>query len=38
MEQLNAWQEYWDNFLFNKYGKENVETEDGPVFSGGAYR
>jgi hypothetical protein len=27
MDQFNKWQEYWDNYLLNKHGKEEVKTE-----------
>lgn len=28
MEQFDHWQEFWDNFLQKRYGKEAVQTED----------
>lgn len=27
MEHFDKWQEYWDNYLLNKYGKPEVKTE-----------
>lgn len=32
MEQFDKWQEYWDNYLLNKHGKEEVKTEDDLFF------
>src|SRR5436309_2313596 len=32
MEQFNNWQEFWDNFLLKRYGKEEVQTEDDLYF------
>ncbi len=28
MEQFDNWQDFWDKFLLNRYGKEEVKTED----------
>lgn len=28
MEQYDHWQEFWDKFLLNRYGKEEVQTEE----------
>ena len=28
MDYFDNWQDYWDKFLFNRYGKEVVQTED----------
>ena len=28
MEYFDKWQDYWDKFLFNRYGKEAVQNED----------
>lgn len=28
MEQFDNWQQFWDEFLVKRYGKEEVETED----------
>jgi SAM-dependent methyltransferase len=27
-DKFDNWQEYWDKFLLNRYGKEEVQTED----------
>ncbi len=32
MAQYENWQEYWDNFLLNRYGKEEVKSEDDLYF------
>ncbi len=32
MEQFDKWHEYWDNYLQNKYGKEEVSDEDDLYF------
>jgi len=31
-KQFDNWQEYWDEFLLNRYGKEEVKTEDDLYF------
>ncbi len=28
MDKFDNWQEFWDKFLLNRYGKEEVQTED----------
>ncbi len=28
MDYFDKWQDYWDKFLFNRYGKEAVQNED----------
>ena len=28
MQQFDKWQEYWDKYLLNRHGKEEVQTED----------
>ena len=32
MEQFDNWQKFWDNFLVDRYGKAEVETEDDLYF------
>ena len=32
MQQQGNWQEFWDKFLFTRYGKAEVETEDDLFF------
>jgi Methyltransferase domain len=32
MAQYDNWQEYWDKFLLNRYGKEEVQSEDDLYF------
>jgi hypothetical protein len=32
MKQFEKWQEYWDKYLFNKYGKEKVTSEEDLFF------
>ena len=28
MDRFDDWQDYWDKYLFNRYGKDEVKTED----------
>ena len=32
MDKFNNWQDFWDKFLLNRYGKEEVQTEDDLYF------